>query len=301
MDYRRFKLVATLKAGDVCVRSVAWFRDDNRLAASREDGSLQLWNGESRELKDAIVAHPDCAYAIALSPHAAIAASAGRDGSVRLWSVKGDKFAPETALLVNGPRTFSVLFSPDGRDLFAGSENGEIRQWEVKTRKLLRVLRVHKRSVESLALTSDGRRLVSAGGSENIAICWNTHSGEKTGVLKHGGVVQCVAISRDNDRIAIGGLDGIAAKWSWDGGQPTMSWANGTGIWGVSFSADGSVIATGGLDPVVKVWSTTSGELLAAIPVNARVYSVVFSRKGDCLATGDEAGNIKIWDFSRGE
>lgn len=58
----------------------------------------------------------------------------------------------------------SVEFSPDGRTLAGGTLNGEIKLWNLATRREMMTFKGHTTTVGVVAFSPDGRTLVSAGG-----------------------------------------------------------------------------------------------------------------------------------------
>src|SRR5438445_106724 len=71
----------------------------------------------------------------AVAPEGKRAASAGWDGSVRVWDLEAGK---EVQRLTPGfGNLFGVSFSPDGKRLAAGGANGSVRVWDAATGKEL--------------------------------------------------------------------------------------------------------------------------------------------------------------------
>jgi WD40 repeat protein len=64
----------------------------------------------------------------------------------------------------------SVAFSPDGRTLAAGTLNGEIKLWNLATRREMVTFKGHTTIVGVVAFSPDGRMLASAGG-ETLRLC----------------------------------------------------------------------------------------------------------------------------------
>jgi WD40 repeat protein len=57
----------------------------------------------------------------------------------------------------------ALTYSPDGRRLVTGGDDGAVRLWDPFTGEEVLTLRGHQGRVERLAFTHDGRRLVSLG------------------------------------------------------------------------------------------------------------------------------------------
>jgi WD40 repeat protein len=69
----------------------------------------------------------------------------------------------------------SVAFSPDGRYVVAGNDDGHLRIWGVRTRQLLREWTGHKDWVRSVAFQPDGKGMAS-GGDDFTWKSWNLSS-----------------------------------------------------------------------------------------------------------------------------
>jgi WD40 repeat protein len=101
-------------------------------------------------------------------------ASAGWDGSVRVWDAATGKelhnFRGHT------DRVLSVAFSPDGKRLASGSCDNTAKLWDVETGQEAATLRDTIGYVQSVAFTPDGKRLAVASGhrSRGEVQLWDT-------------------------------------------------------------------------------------------------------------------------------
>lgn len=77
-----------------------------------------------------------------------------------------------------------VAFSPDGKQIPAGSLNNTIKIWALDS-TLLTTLSGHISSVESVAFSPDGRTLAS-GGDDQTAILWNLEQILDLNLLEYG-------------------------------------------------------------------------------------------------------------------
>ncbi|MFF0746716.1 hypothetical protein ACFYVL_40640 [Streptomyces sp. NPDC004111] len=144
-----------------------------------------------------------------------------------LWDLTDpDHPIPLPSLPIGEGGGASVLtFSPDGRTLATGSQDGVIRLWDSTdpTRGLSKraELRGHRSLVSALAFSPDGRTLVS-GGADTTVRLWDP-----------------------DRRTAVG--------------QPLTG--HTAPLLGVAFAPDGHTLVTGGWDNTVRLWETDPGRL----------------------------------------
>jgi len=190
-------------------------------------------------------------------------ASAGGDSDGRLWDISG---APrERSRFGEGmTRINSLAISPNGRTLVAGSGtlDGRIKLLDI-TEKLPREI-----------VTLRGPR----------------------------GVVNAVAVSPDNKRVAAGGEDRTLRVWEAGPNfreDATNQLPGHTGtIRAIAFAADSQSAATASADASVRVWtlSRIRSSQRAVFPHPLEVKCLAWSPDGKLIATGDQAGIVRIWE-----
>lgn len=225
---------------------------------------------------------------------------------------------PEVVLQTGHASTvMAIAFSPDGRWLASGGDDGILRIWNLKTGLVWRTVGTQGVEINSIAFEPDSRRLaiaVRATFSGWLMKVRNTHvpkgnairmldieTGNELWNVDYPFDITSIALSSDGHLLASTGTDKRVRVWNADQHSLTHDLPAGPRGWMacVAMSRDGHRVAAAG-PRRIKIWDTSSGKLLVTLPGHRKgVFSLAFSPDGQWLASGG-GDQVKLWDLAKG-
>ena len=191
-------------------------------------------------------------------------------------------------------RVNSVSFSPDGRAIASGSDDGTVKLWNAAARETIATLEGHADSVRTVAFSPDGRTLASGSWDGTIRL-WNTATNSTIGTLRHTQVTS-VSYSPDGRVLATGSWAGTVRLWDVATNSTMRTLRHGQ-VTSVLYSPDGSTLATASRDGTVKLWNVATNSTTATLQ-NSRGVTLSYSPDGSTLAAASWDGTIKVWDLT---
>jgi WD40 repeat protein/tRNA A-37 threonylcarbamoyl transferase component Bud32 len=275
---------------------------DGKWLATAGDG-ICIYEFPSLRKSELLFGNPQMSTAVAFAGRYPLAASAGKDGYVRIWNsaLRKELFTFAGHLdPVQG-----VIFSPDDEVLVSVGDDACVRIWEVPTGMLLDSWKAHDNRIWSAAFSPDGTLLATASRDGTVRL-WNPES--RSNALSHRGRLVPHQMSFRPDGASLIAWDRREPGKLWDPATeevlqslPLERWSGGLRS-DLVFSAAGDMVAAYDAQGVVHVWDLVHRQERSHFQAATQPpEALAFSPDGRRLLTCNLAGPIRVWDVATGQ
>lgn len=196
----------------------------------------------------------------------------------------------------------ALAFSPDGKTLFSGSNDGTVKSWDPSTGALKQTHEDPGTEIHGIALAADSSFLalgaVGPDGHGYVALVSNSAAGlgatSRTIPVDN---VSGLALSPDHKTLAVGNGSTSVKLWDTSSGASRQLEGQDTSPNTVAFAPDGQTLAAGGVGYPVTIWNVATGQMKQLTGHTSDIYKVAFSPDGQTLASASRDGTIKLWDL----
>jgi WD40 repeat protein len=268
--------------------------------------------------------------AVAFSPNGRILATGQDDHRARLWTTATGQLIATLTVGTNQPlpgekkdgltsnSVNTVVFSPDGRMLATGSEDGAVRLWTLPAGRLAATFRV-RHVIDGVAFGPGGRTL-AADTDDGTVWLWSIATGQAatvatgTGPVAYGPGGHTLAAAEPTGFTGFGSIrlqdlaTGRLETTLTPRGLPPLN--RMVGATTLAFSPGGRSLAAG-FYGAVSWWDVATRRAITldttVVPVGATMYpgylvdSVAFSPRAQVLAAGSGDGIARLWDTATGQ
>ncbi|MEH1951304.1 MAG: serine/threonine-protein kinase [Nostoc sp.] len=149
----------------------------------------------------------------------------------------------------------ALAISPDGHTLVSGSDDKNIKLWDLNTQRVLASLSGHSQAVKSVTFSPDGQILATASDDKTIKL-WQVETlKEISTLLGHSHAVKSVAFSPDGQILASGSWDKTVKLWDVNTGREICTiTGHQLQVNSVAFSPQGQLLASASYDRTIRLW-----------------------------------------------
>lgn len=268
-----------------------------------------LWgqvNGEQKRF----ASHTGAITALAVAPNGRRAASASRDGTVKLWAL--DRGLILATLAAAKGEVRAVAISPDGKTVAAGGADRVVRLYDVSglkddyvVLKEARELAGHDGPVLALAYAKDGT--LASGSIDKTVRLWDA-KGKTTATLKGlDAPVAALAFAPDGKTLAVG-AGATVTFWDAAGKKKAEVKTGLDVVAALAYAHDGKTLAGGGIRRAagarlgeIHFWDpATSKESRAPLEHATGILALAYHPDGKRLASAGRDTHVRLWDVAAG-
>ncbi len=190
-----------------------------------------------------------------------------------------------------------TAFSPDGRVLATGSQDGTVCLWHWAESRLIASLRVSDRAVWTVGFSPESDWLVT-GGSDGRVRIWDVATQQPIRSIAG----QMAAVAPTGSVMAVNSGSplfweppGTITVWNYRAGRQLLELPERGK--GVALSADGKLLAEAGPSSGIRLWAIPSAQLVRTIETEGPVWSLAFSPTRSHLLAGSHRAAF-VWNLA---
>ena len=292
----------TLQGHTNSVNAVAVTPDGRHVVSGSEDETLRVWDLATGETKTTLQGHTDWVCAVAVTPDGRhVVSGSGRQHAARLGPGDGgnqnDAPGPYRARSVPWQsHPMVATWSPA-----PGTTRCAFGTW--RRGKPKRRSRAIPAGSMAVAVTPDGRHVVS-GSDDNTLRVWDLATGEtKTTLQGHTSSVNAVAVTPDGRHVVSGSADHTLRVWDLATGETkTTLQGHTSSVNAVAVTPDGRHVVSGSGDNTLRVWDLATGKTKTTLQGHTSwVNAVAVTPDGRHVVSGSDDHTLRVWDLKDGK
>ncbi|MBD2665925.1 WD-40 repeat protein [Richelia sinica FACHB-800] len=203
----------------------------------------------------------------------------------------------------------ALAIHPNGKTFISGSDDREVRLWDITNGKWLYTFSGQAAAVLAVAISPDGKQIISGSVDRTIS-SWQLESKQfhrtffyLNSPYSHNSFVNGLAYSDDGKIIASASTDHTIRLWKSQTGQVKQNLTgHSEAVLAVVISPDGRVLASAGQDKTVRVWNLPTGKQQWIFTEHTdTVHALAITSNGQTLISGSADTNIKVWNLTTGK
>jgi WD40 repeat protein len=300
--------VAALEGHGKNVLRAAFSPDGRQVVTASVDNTARLWEAHSGKQIHNLDQHTGPVRDAIFTPDGKNILTISDDWTARLWDA-----ATGSSIRVfeghTGPIR-SATFGVDDPDagvlshlLVTASADKTVRLWALDKSEPIDTFSEHGADVWSIALSGDGRRVVTAS-DDGTARVWDVGTKVSLILAGHTEPVHFAMFSADGSNVVTASNDGTARVWNAHTGKLKMVLSGHMGqVRTAVFSPDGARVLTASTDDSARLWNVEPQADTSIVVLkghNEGVRTAAFSRDRQLVVTGASDGSAMVWDAQTG-
>lgn len=335
-DVANGKLLREFNGHTASVADLEFSFNEQLIYSVSNDKTLRVWNVQSGICEKVLNSSRELT-SVTAHPSLEVAAVAEKGDTLSVWNL--DTSTTTKELKVGKKQVTGVAFSPDGLQLAACSDDGNISVWDIAKDYTLAKSHVSANPpVNAIHFSDDSTKIAIAGtngqvwdlGLDKITgkcgrafavgvrivpfgaqwlMAWKTRwisifNNEGVALNRDTAAISAIALSPDGTNVAVAHLDDERIDiWNLEG-QPSSKTLARNSQWddSILFTSDQQSVITSGGNWRPKFWDIGSGRTTRAFGAHANwILDLDMAADGTRLATSSQDSKVCLWDIKGGE
>jgi WD40 repeat protein len=302
------RLIETLVVPEGAVEGIAIGGGPDSVLSRSADGTLRRWDLSQAREAASLRPHGEKVSAMDVFARGTRVVTGGSDGMVRVWDARSLepickwRFGEPADVLTVMPGNRQVLVayysSPPGAEKSYVNDCGLLELRDMVSGERLWVREIHSFAVDAVIVSSDGRRVITAG-RDGFVKLWDAASWERPVTIEFKDDPSVLAWLPGQLHVAVGAgreihvLDAATTK-------VVRRLRAHSGVI-TSIAAQGSMILSAGCDDTVRVWHVDPAQAAPPFKPTGHSASVTTALSvGKVAVTGDISGELRLWGLEDG-
>ncbi|KAJ2788915.1 60S ribosomal subunit assembly or modification protein [Coemansia guatemalensis] len=256
------------------------------------DGKVNVYNVNTRE-KCAALEGPDEIQWICWHPRGNVLLSGANDASMWMWSLPGGDFM--NVFNGHGAPVTCGQFTPSGRSIVSGAEDGTLIIWDPKSAAVVRKFtpadeRFHQEGITSLAVSQDDQVMLT-GSMDATAKLVHTN-GSILGSLENATEsVETVGLCDALPLAATGSVDGSLSIWDINTLRLRTTLKHDDSVTQLIWHENSPLLTSTSMDCTVRMWDSRTGDCVRVWKGHQEgIMDFSLSKDGKTIVTASDDG-----------
>ena len=288
------------------ILGLAFSSSGRYFAAGNWDGQVGVWDVQQPAKAPAVLDFSDrndytAIDDIAFHPtNDSILAAASKCGEPRIWNTQTGKRIAE--LRGHRQAVMAIAFSPDGRRLYTGGDEGVLHVWIAESGNLSEQLHGHAGRVTRIRPSSDGKELLTLSDDKTIRR-WAAGADAAFDAQRSSDTyVYAFAISPDGTTLAMGAPNGEVSVWDAQAGTMKNQFhCLEDGANAVALNPDGSRLVAVNWGTKVPILDAGTGAVVRSLEgFEGGSSGCAWSADGRLIAAASRRNFVFVWEAESG-